>query len=87
MDYRYPRRLVAAAGQALVEQMERFVERRGEPVLSAFSPEEFAGRMEQAGFVVRDHVSPEEQVRRYLQGRHDIPAPPPKFAFALFRRK
>ena len=33
-----------------------------------------------------DHVSPEEQVRRYLQGCHGIPASPPNFAFALFRK-
>ena len=29
LDYRYPRRLVPAAGLALVEKMDRFVERRG----------------------------------------------------------
>ena len=87
VDYRYPRRLVAAEGQALVEQMDRFVERRGEPMLSAFSPEEFAALMERAGFVETDHVSPDEQVRRYLEGRRDIPAPPPNFAFALFRKE
>ena len=87
VDYRYPRRLVPAEGQALVGQMDRFVARRGEPMLSEFSPEEFAELMERAGFAETDHVSPEEQVQRYLQGRHDIPAPPPNFAFALFRRK
>ena len=87
VDYRYPRRLVPADGQALVEQMDRFVERRGEPMLSAFSPEEFAAVMGRAGFVETDSVSPEEQVRRYLQGRQDIPAPPPNFAFALFRKE
>ena len=38
--------------------------------------------MERAGFAEVDHVSPEEQVRRYLQGRQDIPTPPPNFAFA-----
>ena len=36
--------------------------------------------------VEMDHVSPEEQVRRYLQGCHGIPASPPNFAFALFRK-
>ena len=87
LDYRYPRRLVSAAGLALVKKIDRFVERRGEPMLSAFSPEEFAAQMERAGFVQMDHVSPQEQVRRYLQGRHDIPAPPPNFAFALFSTK
>ena len=67
--------------------MDRFAARRGEPMLSEFSPEEFAELMERCGFAETDHVSPEEQVRRYLQGRQDIPAPPPNFAFALFRRK
>ena len=87
VDYRYPLRLVPAAGQALVKRMDRFVERRGEPMLSEFSPEAFAALMERAGYVETDSVSPEEQVRRYLQGRRDIPAPPPNFAFALFRRE
>ena len=73
MDYRYPRQLVPADGQALVEQMDRFVERRGEPMLSAFSPEEFAVPDEACWITSR----PEEQVRRYLQGRRDIPDPPP----------
>ena len=86
VDYRYHRSLVPAAGLALVEKLDRFVARRGEPMLSAFSPDEFAALMERAGFAEMDHVSPEEQVRRYLQGRHNIPAPPPNFAFALFRR-
>ena len=86
VDYRYPRRLVPAYGQALVEQMDRFVERRGEPMLSEFSPEGIAALMERAGFVETDQVSPDEQVRRYLQGRRDIPDPPPNFAFALFRK-
>jgi methyltransferase (TIGR00027 family) len=87
VDYRYPRRLVPAAGLELVKKMDRFVERRGEPMLSEFSPEEFTTQMERAGFVEKDTVSPEEQVRRYLEGRPNMPAPPPNFAFALFRKE
>ena len=86
VDYRYSQRLVPADGLALVDQMERFVERRGEPMRSAFSPEGFAALMERAGFAEMDHVSPEELMRRYLQGRNDIPDPPPNFAFALFKK-
>ena len=85
VDYRYHRSLVPATGLPLVEKMDRFVERRGEPMRSAFSPAEFTAQMERAGFAEVDHVSPDEQVRRYLQGRRDIPAPPPNFAFALFK--
>lgn len=86
LDYRYPRRLVPAAGLALVEKMDRFVERRGEPMLSEYSPDEIDTEMERAGFTTVAHLSPAEQTQRYLQGRHDIPEPPPNFAFALFRK-
>ena len=73
VDYRYPRRLVPATGQALVEQMDRFVERRGEPMLSAFSPEEIAAQLEHAGFVETDSVSPEEQALPAGAPRHTGP--------------
>ena len=86
LDYRYPRRLVPAAGLALVEKMDRFVERRGEPMRSEYSPDEIDAEMERAGFTAMDHVSPAEQTQRYLQDRNDIPEPPPNFAFALFRK-
>ena len=86
LDYRYPRRLVPDARLALVEKMDRFVERRGEPMLSEYGPEEIDAEMERAGFTAMDHVSPTEQVRRYLQERRDIPEPPPNFAFALFEK-
>lgn len=86
LDYRYPRRLVPAAGLALVENMDRFVERRGEPMQSEYSPDEIDAEMKRAGFAATDHVSPAQQVQRYLQGRNDIPEPPPNFAFALFRK-
>ena len=86
LDYRYPRRLVLAAGLALVEKMDRFVERRGEPMRSEYSPEDIDAEMQRVGFNAMDHVSPAEQTQRYLQGRNDIPEPPPNFAFALFRK-
>ena len=86
LDYRYPRRIVPDARLALVEKMDRFVERRGEPMLSEYSPGEIDAELERAGFTATDHVSPEEQVRRYLRERRDIPEPPPNFAFALFEK-
>ena len=86
LDYRYPRRLVPAAGLALVEKMDRFVERRGEPMVSEYSPAEIDAELERAGFTALDHLSPAEQTQRYLRGRTDIPEPPPNFAFALFEK-
>ncbi|MDE0446262.1 MAG: class I SAM-dependent methyltransferase [Spirochaetaceae bacterium] len=86
LDYRYPRRLVPPAGLDLVEKMDRFVERRGEPMLSEYSPEEIDAEMERTGFTAVEHLSPAEQAQRYLQGRQDIPEPPPNFAFGLFRK-
>ena len=86
LDYRYPRRLVPEDRLPLVEKMDRFVERRGEPMLSEYSPDQLDAEMERAGFTPLDHVSPAEQEARYLQQRHDIPAPPPNFAFSLFSK-
>ena len=62
------------------------VERRGEPMQSEYGPDEIDAEMKRAGFTATDHVSPAEQVLRYLQGRNDIPEPPSNFAFALFRK-
>ena len=87
LDYRYPRHLVPDAWLAFVEKMDRFVERRGEPMLSEYGPEEINAEMKRAGFVTLDHVSPAEQVLRYLQERRDIPEPPPNYAFALFEKR
>ena len=61
LDYRYPRRLVPAAGLELVEKMDRFVERRGEPMQSEYSPDEIGAEMERTGFTAVEHLSPAEQ--------------------------
>ena len=63
-----------------------FVARRGEPMLSVFTPEELNDEMSQIGFVEIETIPSEEQKRRYLKDRSDLVDldPAPNFSFALF---
>ena len=84
LDYKYPRHLVPADGLLFADKLDQFVAKRGEPMLSMFTPDELNAELGRAGFTELDHVSPEQQARRYLAGRSDMTAPAPNFAFALF---
>ena len=84
LDYKYPRHLVPADGLLFADKLDQFVAKRGEPMLSMFAPDELNAELRRAGFTEVDHVSPEQQARRYLDGRSDMTAPAPNFAFALF---
>ena len=84
LDYKYPRHLVPADGLLFADKLDQFVAKRGEPMLSMFTPDELNTELRRAGFTELDHVSPEQQARRYLAGRSDMTAPAPNFAFALF---
>ena len=53
-------------------------------MLSMFTPDELNAELRRAGFTEIDHVSPEQQAQRYLEGRGDMTAPAPSFALALF---
>ena len=76
VDYRYPRSLVPATGQGVGREDGpiRRAPGRADAICVQFRRVQ---RRDGTGFVEEDHVSPEEQVRRYLQGRQDIPARPP----------
>ena len=84
LDYKYPRHVVPADGLLFADKLDQFVAKRGEPMLSMFTPAELNVELRRAGFTEIDHVSPEQQAQRYLQGRGDMTAPAPNFAFALF---
>ena len=68
------------------DRVDQFVAKSGEPMLSMFAPDELTAELERAGFTELDTVPPEEQARRYLQGRTDMPPPAANFAFTLFGR-
>ena len=84
LDYKYPRHLVPADGLLFADRLDQFVAKRGEPMLSMFTPDELNAELRRAGFTELDHVSPDQQAQRYLEGRGDMTAPAPNFAFALF---
>lgn len=84
LDYKYPRHLVPADGLLFADRLDQFVAKRGEPMLSMFTPEELNAEMRRAGFAELGHLSPDQQAQRYLESRDDMTAPAPNFAFALF---
>lgn len=84
LDYKLARRLVPERGLPLADKLERLVRRLGEPMISDFAPEELRAEMSRAGFAELETVPPDEQARRYLQGRRDMADPAPNFAFALY---
>ena len=84
LDYKYPRHLVPVDGLLFADKLDQFVAKRGEPMLSMFTPDELNAELRRAGFTEIDHVSPEQQAQRYLEGRGDMTAPAPSFALALF---
>lgn len=85
LDYKYPRRLIPQESLLFADKVDQFVAKRGEPMRSTFAPDELTEELARAGFSLLDSVPPEEQARRYLQGRADLPPPAANFAFALFR--
>ena len=86
LDYKYPRRLIPEQSLLFADKVDQFVAKRGEPMRSTFAPEELTAELARAGFSELESVPPDEQARRYLQGRSDMPPPAANFAFALFGR-
>ena len=83
-DYKLPKHLIPERGLPLADNLDRFVARLGEPMVSEFTPEELNGEMARIGFVEMETLPPEAQARRYLKNRPDVVDPAPNFSFALF---
>lgn len=84
LDYKLPAAALDAAQRKFADRLDRFVARLGEPMVSTFTAETLAEEAARVGGRRLDDVPPEEQARRYLAGRRDIPAPAPNFAFGLY---
>jgi O-methyltransferase involved in polyketide biosynthesis len=83
-DYKLARHLIPEESLPFADRLDRFVARRGEPMLSVFTPEELNDEMSQIGFLEIETIPAEEQKRRYLENRSDLVDPAPNFSFALF---
>ena len=86
LDFLLARHLIPMDGLPLADKLERLLKRLGEPMVSEFIPAELDGELARVGFTPLDMVPPDEQARRYLQGRRDMAAPAPNFAFGLYVR-
>ena len=84
LDYKLARHLISVEGLPFADRLDRFVARRGEPMISVFTPEELNEEMARMGFAEIESIPPEAQKRRYLEDRSDLVDPAPNFCFALF---
>ncbi|MDE2888267.1 MAG: class I SAM-dependent methyltransferase [Gemmatimonadota bacterium] len=84
LDYKLDRELVPDESLPFADKLDRFVARRGEPMLSTFTPEELRDLMSGFSFVELEDLPAGEQKRRYLNERSGLADPAPNFSFALY---
>ncbi len=84
LDYKLDRDLVPVESLPFADKLDRFVARRGEPMLSTFTPEELKDVMSGFGFAHLENLPAGEQKRRYLNERSGLVDPAPNFSFALY---
>lgn len=83
LDFKTAKHMIDEDWRTICEKMEGFVARRGEPMLTDFTPQQLTDLMVSHGFNQVEMMPPEEQKRRYLAGRTDI-VPTEFFHFAQF---
>jgi len=69
-DYLLPALELSASDKSILEGLQRFTERRGEPLASYFTPAELATMANQCGFEVVENFSPADQAARYFTQRN-----------------
>ena len=84
LDHKLPTSDLAPPARAVADQLDRFVARLGEPMVSTFTELALRDELRRVGGLPLDSVPPQEQACRYLAGREDIDPPASNFAFALF---
>jgi methyltransferase (TIGR00027 family) len=85
-DFKIAKHMMSPEWGTLSEKMEGFVARRGEPMLTDFTPQSLSDMMARHGYTEVEMMPPEEQGRRYLGDRTDI-VPTEFFYFAQFAVK
>ncbi len=82
-DFKIAKHMMTREWRTLCEKMEGFVARRGEPMLTDFTPQSLSDMMARHGYTEVEMMPPEEQQKRYLADRTDI-EPTAFFHFAQF---
>ena len=85
-DFKIAKHMMSPEWATLAEKMEGFVARRGEPMLTDFTPQSLSDMMARHGYSEVEMMPPDEQGRRYLGDRTDI-VPTEFFYFAQFAVK
>jgi methyltransferase (TIGR00027 family) len=83
-DYKLARHLVPAESLQFADKLDGFVARRGEPMISTFTPEELKEVMSGFGFAEMENIPAGAQKCLYLNERSDLVDPAPNFSFALY---
>ena len=83
-DYKLAGHLVPEESRQFADKLDRFVARRGEPMISTFTPEELKDVMSGFGFAEMEDISAVAQKRLYLNERSGLVDPAPNFSFALY---
>lgn len=86
-DYGISKEFVDSADLLMIEKLERFAARRGEPLISRFDPKTFPQEVCNLGFELVENLSPKKQEERYFYGREDNLRPMPSSYFAHFRMR
>ena len=88
LDYLIAEKRLAPGDRAVFRQVQRWVTRRGEPLVSAFEPEFTPREMGiESGWELLEQSSPADQSARYLAGRSDLPPLTALFACLHLRRR
>ena len=82
-DFKIAKHMMSGEWRTLAEKMEGFVARRGEPMLTDFTPQSLSDLMEKYGYREVEMMPPEEQQNRYLDESSDV-EPAEFFHFAQF---
>lgn len=85
-DFKVAKHIISDEWRTLCEKMEGFVARRGEPMLTDFTPQSLSDLMTRHGYTEVEMIPPEEQRKRYLGDRTDL-EPTEFFHFAQFATK
>ncbi len=82
-DFKIAKHMMSGEWRTLAEKMEGFVARRGEPMLTDFTPQSLNDLLTRYGYKEVEMMPPEEQQNRYLDESSDV-EPAEFFHFAQF---
>ena len=85
LDYAGPEGLAGTSQEEWALKLKRFTDRRGEPILSMFTPDQVQKIVSHAGYNLIENLSPSEQATRYFKLPDGTTLPMPSSYFAHLR--